>query len=199
MNTNDKAKFRELMVIAAEATNYQLTDSTLKTYWALLSELSIEQFEMAIHKHLLDPEQGMFFPKPANIMKQVIGTNKQQEQAVKDTAEQAWHAIQGEIRRIGSYGTLKLENKQALAAVKALGGWKHICSLSSDQLVWAHKEFTAAYENYERADTAMLPDKLPGRFELEEHKKESAKGLKALADGVKQFQNRTNARLESNE
>ena len=198
MNTNDKQKFRELMIISAEATGFQLTDSTLKTYWALLNRIEIGDFEQAIHAHLLDPEQGMFFPKPANIMKHITGTAKQQEQAVKDTAEQAWHAIEGEIRRIGSYGTLKLENKQALAAVKAIGGWKHLCSLTSDQMTWAHKEFTAAYESYERADISMLPDKLPGRFELEEHKKESARGLKALADGVRQFHSRNNAKLPHN-
>lgn len=187
MNNNDKKKFAEIMVTTGELFGKEITQTLMKTYFQMLIIYPIEKVEQAFHSHLLDPDQGMFFPKPANIAKQLAGTSKQQEQEVDDTAEIQWHTIIGEMSRIGSYGTLKLEDGQALAAIKAVGGWRHICSLTTDQLVWVKKEFVAAYKNYERTPVELLPHNLPGRFEIENKKSKDKSGMKSLADGLKKF------------
>ncbi|ABV74322.1 hypothetical protein BA3_0037 [Thalassomonas phage BA3] len=190
MTENDGNKFKELITAINVTYGEEFTQPQTLLWWNMFKPYPIEAFEQAVYQHMADPDQGMFSPKPANIMKFITGTTKQNEQALEDKAELAWHVIEGEIRRIGSYGSLKMEDKQALAAVQALGGWKHLCGLTTDQMVWAHKEFIAAYQNYERTPAHALPDKLPGRVALENHKAEQSQGLKHITDGIQNYRNR---------
>lgn len=190
MISQDQNKFKELITVMSETYGEEFTPAKLKLWWNLFKPHSIETFEQALFAHIACPDAGMFSPKPANLMKFINGTSKDQQQLVEDRAGMAWQTVMGEISRIGSYATLKLEDKQALAAVKAIGGWKHICSLTTDQLVWAGKEFVSAYEQYDRTDVALLPDKLPGRIELQEQASESRQGMKSLMDGLENYRNR---------
>lgn len=190
MNSNDQTRFKELVTSIADTYSKEFTPTELKLWWNMFKPYSIEAFEQAVYQHIACPDSGMFAPKPADIMKFITGTTKQNEQAIEDKAELAWQVIEGEIRRIGSYGSLKMEDKQALAAVQALGGWKHLCSLTNDQMVWAHKEFVSTYQNYERTPVEALPDKLPGRVALENHKAEQSQGLKHITDGIQAYRNK---------
>ena len=189
MNKTDDNKFKEIITAINVTYGEDFTQPQVLLWWNLFKPYRIEDFERAVYQHISDPDSGMFSPKPANIMKFITGTAKQNEQAIEDKAELAWHVITGEIRRIGSYGTLKMEDKQALAAVQAIGGWKHLCGLSSDKMTWAHKEFIAAYQNYERTDLAALPDKLPGRIHLENHKRDQ-QGPSEFMQGLRDYRNR---------
>lgn len=191
MNNDDKKKFAEIMVTTGELFDKKITKTLMQTYFQMLTSYPIEKVEQAFHSHLLDPDQGMFFPKPANITKQIAGTSKQQDQEVDDKAELQWHTIIGEMSRIGSYGALKLEDGMAMAAVRSVGGWCHICSLTTDQLVWVKKEFISAYKNYERTPVELLPNNLPGRFEIENKKSKDKQGMKSLADGVNKYKEKT--------
>lgn len=188
MNVNDGNKFRELITMINVNYDVDFTETQVLLWWNLFKPHSVQSFEQAVYQHISCPDNGMFTPKPANIMKFINGTTKQNEQQIEDKAELAWHVIQGEVRRIGSYGTLKLEDKQALAAVQAIGGWKSICALTNDKLTWAHKEFIAAYQNYERTPIEALPHNLPGRIALENHKSEQSQSLKTITDGIKFYQ-----------
>lgn len=171
MNKQDEDKFKEVMIGLGEYYSKEITEAFIKIYWYDLKQITLEQFMQAASLHRMNPDSGQFFPKTSDIMKVLVGTSKQQERAIEDRAETQWMTILGEIKRVGTYGSLKLEDKQALAAVKSIGGWQHICSQTESQLVWLHKEFISAYNNFERADVNALPEKLPGRIELENHKK----------------------------
>lgn len=182
MNEQDKKQFAETLAIAAEATGFQISDSTYKTYWALLKDLELNQFQQAVNAHLLDPEQGMFFPKPANIMRHITGTAKEQQQSLVSQAELAWQAVEGEIRRTGRYGSPKIDDGLALAAIKGMGGWSHLCGLNTDKLTWARKEFISTYQNYSTTPIELLPKSLPGLIDIENAKRENPNGLKHIAD-----------------
>jgi len=194
MNDNDKKQFAEILAMAAEATGYAITDTTYKTYWALLKDkMSIEQFNEAIQGHLFDPDEGMFFPKPANRIKQLMGTSKQQEQNLQAKAELAWQAVEGEIRAVGSYGSPRIEDGLALAAIKSLGGWVHICGTTTDKMTWLRKEFIASYLNYENTPVELLPEHLPGRFEIENAKKKGdSQGLKSIGSIMQKLNDQRN-------
>lgn len=194
MNDNDKKQFAEILAMAAEATGYAITDTTYKTYWALLKDkMNIDQFNQAIQGHLFDPDEGMFFPKPANLIKQLLGTSKQQEQNLQAKAELAWQAVEGEIRAVGSYGSPRIEDGLALAAIKSLGGWVHICGTTTDKMTWLRKEFIASYLNYENTPVELLPEHLPGRFEIENAKKKgSSQGLKSIGNIMQKLNDQRN-------
>ena len=191
MQKHEEEQFKKVLLGLGEYYTKEITSKMTEIYWYDLKPLSIDQFKQAASLHRLNPDNGQFFPKTADLMRQIGGTSKQVEQQLEDKADMSWMVILGEVKRIGSYRSLKMEDKQALAAVKSLGGWKFICSKTEAELVWLHKEFVATYKNFERTDVNLLPDKLPGRILLENAKKNDESleggGLKAISEGIASF------------
>lgn len=191
MQETDKNSFHELMLGAGELYGKEITKPLLRIYFNALEDLTMEQVTHAFSAHIKSTDQaGTFFPKPADLIRQITGSVKEQQQLVEDRAEMAWACIEREISRIGSYGTLELEDKQAIAAVKAIGGWRQLCMSTYDQLVWKKKEFMSAYDTYERTPLEHLPNKLPGLIELSEHKQEQQQGMKPLMDGLENYRSK---------
>lgn len=184
MIDQDKSAFRDMMMAAGEVYGREITKPLLQMYFAALAQAGIEQVQAAMMAHMQNPDSGQFFPKPADLIKQMTGTTKQQEAAIEDKAAVAWACIERDIRRIGSYGTLKLDDKQALATVKAMGGWQSICQTETAKMEWKRKEFIRMYETFERTPLEALPSSLPGRIELSEAKAAGPVALDKLALGV---------------
>ena len=189
MQEQDKDTFRDMMMAAGEVYGREITKPLLQMHFAALSHASIEQVQNAMMAHMQNPDSGQFFPKPADIIKQMTGTTKQQDAVIEDRAAIAWACIERDIRRIGSYGTLKLDDKQAMAAVKAMGGWQSICQTETSKMEWKRKEFIRMYETLERTPLEALPSSLPGRIEMSEKKAEGPVALNNLALGVAKWRN----------
>lgn len=187
MQDQDKAAFRDMMMAAGEVYGREITKPLLQMYFAALAPASIEQIQAAMMAHMQNPDSGQFFPKPADLIKQMTGTTKQQDAAIEDRAAVAWACIERDIRRIGSYGTLRLEDKQALATIKAMGGWQSICQTETGKMEWKRKEFIRMYETFERTPLEALPSSLPGRIELSEVKAAGPVALDKLAIGVSKW------------
>lgn len=188
MISEEQDEFKEVLIGLGEYYNKEITEALTKIYWYDLKPLTIDQFKLAASQHRLNPDNGQFFPKSADIVKIFTGNSKQQEQLLDDTAQMQWLVVLSEIRKTGSYGALKLEDQQAMAAVKSLGGWQFICSKTEKELVWLNKEFVANYKNFERTPVECLPDKLAGRFEIENHKQNKQPSIEfsRIQNGIKQ-------------
>ena len=189
MQEQDKAAFRDMMMAAGEVYGREITKPLLQMYFAALSQCGIDQVHGAMMAHMQNPDSGQFFPKPADLIRQISGTSKQQEAAIEDKASMAWACIERDIRRIGSYGTLKMDDKQALAAVKAIGGWQSLCQTETSKMEWKRKEFIRMYETFERTPLDALPASLPGRIEMSEKKAQGPISLDRLALGVANWRN----------
>jgi hypothetical protein len=188
MIAEEQDEFKEVMIGLGEYYGKEITEALTKIYWYDLKPLTIDQFKLAASQHRLNPDNGQFFPKSADIVKIFTGNSKQQEQLLDDTAQMQWLVILSEIRKTGSYGNLKIEDQQAMAAVESLGGWKLICSKTEADLVWFGKKFVEAYKNFERTDISLLPNKLAGRIEIENHKQNKQPSLEfsRIQNGIKQ-------------
>ena len=171
------------------SVNYrrEITEADAANFKLMLKRWGLDALEAAVQAHMFDPDGGQYFPNIANIAKHAEGTSKQHAAAVEDRASIAWACIERDIRRIGSYGTLKLDDKQALATVKAMGGWRELCMCDESKLEWKRKEFIRMYETFERTPIEALPASLPGLIELSEHKAASRGQLQSLADGVARY------------
>jgi len=181
MIESDKDNFKELMVGVGELYGKEMTKPLLRIYFGALEDYTVDQISRALTAHVKSTSKaGTFFPKPADIIRQLEGSPEDQTKNLEDRAELAWGCIEGEIRRIGSYGSLDIGDKQALAAVKAIGGWQRLCMSTYEELVWRKKEFTNAYECYDRTPIDALPSKLPGLVELSEHKQKESGVLEFL-------------------
>lgn len=190
MNNNDKQSFLVLMTGAGEIYNKEITKSLLAFYFDSLKAHSIESIKNAFSKHSTDPKHGSFFPKPADIVRH-LAINPEGVLSVENRAELAWHQVMEKIQRIGSYGSLKLDDKQAIAAIKAVGGWNKVSMATYDQLVWIKKEFLQAYDTYENTPLERLPSSLPGLVELQQHKCQEKKALGSI---MQEMEERNNAK-----
>ncbi len=184
MDNNNKVEFATLMTSTGEMYNKKISTDLMKLYFNILSKYSIDEVKHGFSNHMLDSKHGTFFPKPADIARHIDSG----QPSVENMAELAWGVVIGEISRVGSYGNLEMEDKQALAAVRALGGWKNLCSKTNEQLIWMKKEFTSVYSTYENTPLDMLPSNLPGRIELENHKTKDSKLLAQFHEKKKMFE-----------
>lgn len=176
MNNSDREKFKLNINGLGELYGKEISKPLLTIYYNVLKEFTLDQVIDAINVHVTDIKNGQFFPKPADIIRHLNAGKP----SVEAKAEMAWAEINQKISSIGSYGNLTMNDNQALATVKALGGWKNICSKTIEQLVWLKKEFISIYENYEATSIESLPNELPGRIELETHKKSTSGFFKQL-------------------
>ena len=187
MQDSDKADFEVLLRGIADvfsSTKTIVVDRPmLQVYFMSLGDYSYQQVEWAIGEHLKDSVDGKFFPKPANIIKHL----QYGDISIEDKATLAWGQVIREIRRVGSWGTLKLDDKQALAAVKSLGSWQQLCNSTETEMTWKKKEFMSIYNTYEKTPIEFLPRSLPGRIDLVEHKKEASESIQRIVDGIEKF------------
>lgn len=197
MNKCDEVKFKELLAMITENYSFVFSPANMKLWSVLFKPYSIEVFESALASHMVCPDSGMFTPKPANLMKFINGTTKQLDQDVNDKTELAWAQVIDKIRTVGSWGTLKLDDKQALAAVRSLGSWKQLCGSTENDMTWKKKEFMRIYQTYENTPIDMLPSSLPGLIDLKNHKIEESSKLKSIQDGINEFRNKSKLKLES--
>ena len=189
MQKHEEEEFKTVLLGLGEYYEKVITEALTKIYWYDLKPLNIDQFKFAASQHRLNPDNGQFFPKSADIKKIFTGNTKQQEQLLDDQAQMQWLVVLSEIRKTGSYGSLKLEDQQTMAIIKAIGGWIFICAQTETQLVWLGKRFVDSYKNIERTDISLLPDKLAGRIEIENHKqnKQPSNEFARIQQGIKQY------------
>lgn len=173
MNSNDRNRFLEMMNGAGAIYGKEISKSLLTSYFKILTDYTIDEVYQAFNKHAVDPVHGTFFPKPADIVRHIANTAPRALDS-DELAELAWSSIIEQIGRVGPYGSLVLEDKLAIAAVKGMGGWQVMANSTYDQLTWMKKEFFKSYIIYDRTDLDQLPSSLPGIFEIEQHKKQTS-------------------------
>jgi len=181
MDASNKKEFATMFYALGEYYDKKVSTELLKMYFSDLLDFSIEEVNAGARSHRLDPKHGTFFPKAADIIRHLQSTNISTE----DKATLAWNQIMRELRVTGAYGSLKLDDKQALAAIKAVKSWKDLCAMPEKDLTWVKKEFIANYAIYENTPLELLPSSLPGLVDLQTHKKEECASMKKIMSGIK--------------
>lgn len=183
MIDSDKRAFQEMMFGVGELYGKPVSKPLLSIYFAALAHYTIDQVAHGLGKHTADVTHGTYMPKPADIIRQIESGKPSPEQR----AELAWITIEREMSRTGAYGSLRMDDLQALAAVKSLGSWKDLCHTNVDKLAWKRKEFIAAYANFENTPIEALPRHLAGMIEVDRAKKSGKTETMSLADIAKKI------------
>jgi len=175
MNNNDNNRFSELMIACAELSTpaKSISQALMGMYTKAFQNYSIEQIEQAFNEHIT---KSKFFPHPSEIVS-ILTPN---QRSVEDKANIAWMEIEVSIRKIGTYGDLQLEDKQALMAVKSCGGWPSICATRLDKMQWKKREFIEAYRAIENTPLELLPTSLDGIAALENQRNQDTKPIQAI-------------------
>lgn len=113
------------------------------------------------NRHCVNPDNGQFLPKPADIVKLIGG-------GTKDGALLAWSKVLRAIGSVGGYQTVVFDDPLIHAVVSDMGGWVAMCSISVDETPFKANEFVTRYQGYRlRGSLPDVPIKLIGRADGE--------------------------------
>lgn len=158
MNDHDKMRFKQIFTGVGETYNKEITKTLLSVYFEALKNYSIDQVADALSKHLINPDNGQFFPKPADLVRILTPI----ERSTEDSAIIAWQLIERAIASVGAYGVLRLDDKIALAAVKSMGSWVQLCHTDREKMAFKRQEFIANYKSMANYPPDQLPSELLG-------------------------------------
>lgn len=84
MNQNDKREFLDLMKSACAVYGKPANEAgnLAGIYWGVLEEYPMEAVQHAFRKHLKDSERGQFFPKPADLIRFIEGSDISTDQII---------------------------------------------------------------------------------------------------------------------
>lgn len=180
MIDQDKNEFKTQMIGLGEIYPKEITKSLLMIYFQALTEYSIEDVKIGITKHLVCQKHGGFFPKPADIIRNI----EVDKPSCDLKANSAWLEIIQTMSSKGAYGNLELEDKQAIMAVKMLGSWRDLCHTDLNKLDFKKRQFLENYKDLENTSVENMPKSLPGLIDLDKQRKQNKPGLKQILDNI---------------
>jgi hypothetical protein len=161
MNSSDAKNFASLITGVAEAYGKVASKEMMRVYFTVLSKYSFDQVSEAMNNHLVDTKAGRFFPKPADVILQIESRDADHVD-VEAMAELAWNEVYLKISTIGPYKPLEMSDRNALVAVKTLGGWPKLCNSTYEELKWMKKEFIKQYDIMGKTSLEHMGDSLQG-------------------------------------
>lgn len=156
MNQSDQARFAALLTDVLAFYGQAVSSFALSVWWEACRSFEYEAVQRALSRHAMDPERGMFAPKPADVVRQVQGTPT-------DRAARAWSITLDAASRVGAYTDVVFDDPIIHAAIEDMGGWVALCRTDTDRLSYLQHRFTEAYRAYaNRGDLTTYPRKLTG-------------------------------------
>ncbi len=143
MTNADKIEFAELMTMLAQIYGTELNPVMLDTYFRLLAEYSAEDVRAAAEAHAKDPDRGVFFPRPADIIAQLRGKSVQR-------AVVAWEGIM-EALTLNRWDSPNL-NPAAKRALQAIGGSAAIRNGKESDQGFLFKRFAEFFSVFDKPE-----------------------------------------------
>lgn len=150
MRKEDENKFGQLMSTIAAHYKSELSVLIIDMYWESLKQYTYEEVRDATFTHLKDVEKGQFMPKIADLIG-IIQTSKGTD------SKTAWLEVMNEIRRVGSYSAPNVPER-SLEAIRRIGGWRNICAMTEQELLFASRRFIDEHMQVPDENTQKLLD-----------------------------------------
>jgi len=158
MIKTDYMEFSKIWIAALDTYGRTPSDSAVDLCFGSLARYDIKDIRRGLSGHLNDPENGRFFPKPADIVRQIDGDSESR-------ALMAWSKVEGAIRGEGSYRTVIFDEPEIMASVSSMGGWIRLCEMLEDDLPFRRNEFCKLYKGFLISRPVNYPSKFIGRQE----------------------------------
>ena len=133
----DRKQFSALLADVLGFYRQPVSEFAMSVWWEACKEFDLQAIRRAMTAHAKDPERGQFCPLPADIIRHLRSTTK-------DQALIAWQRVLGQVGPVGRYGAPKLSEPES-AALQAIGGWLRLCNSQTDELGHLAREFCANF------------------------------------------------------
>jgi hypothetical protein len=159
MSPSDKAKFMDVLSGVHDFYGRDLSKFAVAVWLQACETFDVEQVTKALSAHLMDAERGQFMPKPADIVRQLQGTNT-------DRSLIAWGKVMDACQRVGAYTSVCFDDGIIHAAIEDMGGWVKLCRSNTDELGYLQKRFCDAYKAYAGRSDVTFPALLAGEHDI---------------------------------
>lgn len=158
MTRDDALRFRQLVNGVCSFYGKEVSEFQLDVWWTALRTLDYEAVKDAFNRHLLNPDNGQFMPKPADVVKLIGG-------GTADRALVAWTKLDLAVRNIGPQATVVFDDPIIHQVVDDMGGWTAMGEKTEKDWPFAKNEFVQRYRSYATGRLASYPAKLIGYAE----------------------------------
>ena len=141
MLDSDRGRFLDLIGGVHDFYGKELTRFASDVWWRCCQASDFETISLAFSNHLSDPERGQWMPKPADLVRQLDGTQS-------DRSRRAWGKVLDASQRVGAYQSIAFDEAAIHAAIEDVGGWIAVCRTELDELPHLERRFCAAYRAY---------------------------------------------------
>lgn len=154
MSPNEYPKFLAALAGAHDFYGKELSEFASQVWIEAVKGYELQQVTRALSAHLMDPEAGRFMPKPADLVRQLQGTQT-------DRALVAWGKVAGAMSEVGAYSDVVFDDPLIHLCVTDAGGWPKFCRTTYEEQSYLQHRFCEAYRAYA---TRGVPTEYPGRL-----------------------------------
>lgn len=158
MQLSDEAEFMEKLTSMAELHNKTLSPNQLEIYWNALASFELADIIRALGQHTRNPDGGQFMPKPADIIKLLMGGGQSK-------AQLAWSKVHKAMGQIGSGQTVVFDDPLIHAVIVDMEGWIKLCQTDDKALPFRARDFEQRYAAYLLKPPQTYPKQLSGWIE----------------------------------
>ena len=158
MQSTDLEKFVKIINVVGEVYGKEVSEMLLKVYWKALKRFPLADVQRAFNRHVQNPTNGQFWPKPADLIRLLDGDPESR-------AMIAWRKVLDAIEGVGSYQTVVFDDPVIHMALENLGGWLEVCKVTDDELPFLAKRFEVAYRGFAARPALKYPKQFIGSIE----------------------------------
>lgn len=118
-----------------------VSDYAIGLWWNALAQYDLAAVRQAFDRHVKNPDNGQFMPKPADVIRMIAGTTQ-------DSALVAWSKVDKAIRHVGTYESVVFDDPLIHCVMHEMGGWVLIGTKGDKEWPFVGKEFETRYRGY---------------------------------------------------
>lgn len=161
MTPQDYAEFSKLITSIAELYGQKApSEFVISIWWQAMKDFDIKTVRQALSAHVMNPDNGQFMPKPADVVRLLGGTTQ-------DRALVAWSRVAEAVRRVGNWESVVFDDHIIHAVIYEMGGWVALGSKTDKEWDFVKNEFVSRYRSYSHGETPNYPPVLVGMFETQ--------------------------------
>ncbi|MDQ2139568.1 DUF6475 domain-containing protein [Alcaligenaceae bacterium B3P038] len=156
MQEKDKARFSSLIGNVYAFYRQDISEFAIGVWWQAGKPFEYDEVADALNRHCVNPDNGQFMPKPADVVKMLQGSTK-------DGALIAWSKVDKAVRQVGTYNSVAFDDPIIHAVIQDMGGWVAFGAKDEKEWPFVRNEFENRYRGYRmRNDTGDYPHLLVG-------------------------------------
>lgn len=161
MTERDYQPFTDMLQAIADLYGKRLTEFSIGIYWNALRHVDLAVVREAMNRHVRNPDNGQFMPKPADLIRMMEGSTQ-------DKALQAWVKVDKALRTVGPHQSVVFDDPLIHRVISEMGGWISLGPRTDEQWPFVAREFEQRYRTFaSRGEKPEYPPVLIGQAEAE--------------------------------